>query len=450
VDYIPEAYKEDARKLRDLATSGKEFYGIESRRRTKSGSVIDVSISAAIWRDPPGEPLGIVVCLRDITEKKELEARLMQAHKMEAIGLLAGGIAHDFNNLLTGISGTVSLMMSELDDHDPFYDKLANIEDYIASAAELTGQLLGFAQSGKYEIKPANVNTLIEKSAEMFGRTKKQIRMHLKLTDDIWPVEVDQVQIEQVLLNLYVNAWQAMPDGGVLTVRTENATLDDNTARIKKLPQGRNIKITVSDTGVGIDESDLQNIFDPFFTTKEVGKGTGLGLASTYGIVKNHGGSIDVTSRKNNGTTFTIYLPASNKAVAKNIEIHDQTVPGFETVLLIDDETMVREVGQEMLKELGYQVKVAASGEEGIQIYEADPNKIDLVILDLIMPGTSGGETFDRLRELNPQAKVLLASGYSVDGQAAGILERGCNGFMQKPFNMKMLSRKIREVLGAQ
>jgi PAS domain S-box-containing protein len=447
LDYIPEACKADAKKLRDMAASGKGFSGVETRRITKLGKVIDVSISSAVWRDSFGEPAGCVVTLRDITEKKELEARLIQAHKMEAIGLLAGGVAHDFNNLLTGVSGTVSLMMSELNDVDPFYNQLSNIERYIASAAELTGQLLGFAQGGKYEIKPTNVNTLIEQSAAMFGRTKKQIRIDLNLADDILSVEVDQVQIEQVLVNLYVNAWQAMPEGGVLAIQTENVKLDEKIVRIKKLPQNRMIKITVSDTGEGINETDLQYIFDPFYTTKQVGKGNGLGLASTYGIIKNHGGSIDVTSRKDHGTTFSIYLPASDKSVEEEIEIPDRIVSGTETILLIDDEAMVREVGQEMLKELGYHVKVAASGEEGVRVYETFQRIIDLVILDLIMPGTSGGETFDRLRQLNPQAKVLLASGYSVDGQAAAILERGCNGFMQKPFNMKQLSRKIRKAL---
>jgi len=447
VDYVPEDCKADTRKLIELATDGKRFAAVETRRLTKSGKVIDVSISSAIRRGLSGEPVGSVVTLRDITEKKELEARLIQAHKMEAIGILAGGIAHDFNNLLMGLHGSASLMMSETDKQNPIYQKLLNMEHYIKSGAELTRQLLGFAQGGKYEIKPTNANTLIEQSAEMFGRTKKQIRINLDLSQILWTVEVDRVQIEQVLLNLYVNAWQAMPEGGELNIQTENVTLEDESVRTKKLSQSRHIKISVTDTGIGMDENILQKIFDPFFTTKEKGKGTGLGLASTYGIIKNHGGSIEVRSKKGIGTTFVIYLPASEKSVAEQPAIPDQIVPGAETILLIDDEEMIREVGGEMLLDLGYQVLVAASGEEGLQIYEAKSVPIDLVILDMIMPGAGGKETFDRLRQMDPQAKVLLASGYSVDGQATAILQRGCNGFIQKPFDMKQLSRKIREVL---
>ena len=366
---------------------------------------------------------------------------------MEAIGILAGGIAHDFINLLMGLHGTASLMLSETDKQNPFYQKLLNMEHYIKSGAELTRKLLGFAQSGKYELKPTNVNTLIEQSAEMFGRTKKPIRLNLDLTEALWAVEVDRVQIEQVLLNLYVNAWQAMPDGGELNAQTENATLDDENTKMKKLSQSRHIRISVTDTGIGMDENILKKVFDPFFTTKGKGKGTGLGLASTYGIIKNHGGSIEVRIRKGHGTTFTIYLPASEKSVVEQSAIPGQVTPGSETISLIDDEDMICEVGGEILLDLGYQVLVAASGEEGLQIYETKSVPIDLVKLDMIMPGTGGKETFDRLRQIDPQAKVLLASGYCSDGQANSILQRGCNGFIQKPFDLKQLSRKIREVL---
>jgi len=338
-------------------------------------------------------------------------------------------------------------MLSETDKQNPFHQKLLNMEHYIKRGAELTRQLLGFAQGGKYELKPTNANTLIEQSAEMFGRTKKQIRINLDLIEALWVVEVDQVQIEQVLLNLYVNAWQAMPEGGELKVQTENVPHEDESIRTKKLSHSRYIKISVADTGIGMDENILQKIFDPFFTTKGKGKGTGLGLASTYGIIKNHGGIIEARSKKGHGTTFTIYLPASETSVVGQFSIPDQVVSGSETILLIDDEEMIREVGGEMLLDLGYQVLVAGSGEEGLQIYETKSVPIDLVILDLIMPGTGGKETFDRLRKMDPQAKVLLASGYSVDGQATAILQRGCNGFIQKPFDMKQLSRKIREVL---
>jgi CheY-like chemotaxis protein len=260
-------------------------------------------------------------------------------------------------------------------------------------------------------------------------------------------VEVDQVQIEQVLLNLYVNAWQAMPEGGELHVKTANLELDDNSMRKKKSSQCRHIKVTVTDTGIGMDETTLQKIFDPFFTTKEVGKGTGLGLASAYGIIKNHGGSIEVRSEIKQGATVTIFLPATDKKVVEHKTIPDQIVPGLETILFIDDEKLIRDVGRQMLTMLGYRVVLADSGEEACRIYQNSSQPIDLVILDLIMPKCGGGKTFDRIRQINPQAKVLLSSGYSVDGEATAILQRGCKGFIQKPFNLKQLSRKIREVL---
>ncbi len=447
VDYVPEDCRADTEKLIKLASKGQNFTGVETRRLTKSGKMIDVSISAAFWRDLSGETIGSVVTIRDKTEKKELEARLIQAHKMEAIGILAGGIAHDFNNLLMGLRGTASLMLSETDKQNPFYQKLLNMEHYIKSGSDLTRQLLGFAQGGKYEIKPTNVNALIEQSAEMFGRTKKQVRINLDLAEKLWTVEVDQVQIEQVMLNLYVNAWQAMPDGGDLLVRTENANWDEENIRKKKLAPSRYVRISITDTGIGMDEKVLQKIFDPFYTTKEKGKGTGLGLASTYGIIKNHGGSIEVHSMKGHGTTFTIYLPASEKSVAALPALPDQVVPGTGTILLIDDEAIIREVGEEMLLDLGYEVLVAASGKEGLQLFETRSVPIDMVILDLIMPGIGGKETFHSLRKIDPRVKVLLSSGYSVDGQVTAILQSGCNGFIQKPFDLKQLSRKIREVL---
>ncbi len=447
VDYVPKEYQGDTQKLMEMAISGEGLHAVETRRNTKSGKTIDVSVSAAVWRDLTGEPAGSVITLRDITEKKELEARLFQVHKMEAIGMLAGGIAHDFNNLLMGLQGTTSLMLSQIDCKHPFFEKINVLEYFIKSGSELTKQLLGFAQRGKYEIKPSDINKIIKKSADMFGRTRKEIEINLDLAESLWPVEVDQGQIEQVLLNLYVNAWQAMPDGGQLHVKTENLILDNGSVRTENFSQRRYIKMTVADTGIGIDKDLLPKIFEPFFTTKGVGKGTGLGLASAYGIIKNHGGSIEVSSEINQGTTFTIFLPATEKKVEEKKVIPDQIVCGTETILFIDDEKMIRDVGLQMLGMLGYKVIVAVSAEEASQIYQNSFQLIDLVILDLIMPQCGGGKVFDQIRQINPQAKVLLSSGYSVDGEAAAILRRGCKGFIQKPFNMKQLSRKIREVL---
>jgi CheY-like chemotaxis protein len=283
----------------------------------------------------------------------------------------------------------------------------------------------------------------------MFGRTKKEIRIHEKYHDDLWTVEVDQGQIRQALLNLFVNAWQAMPDGGDLYIQTDNLILDAKYCRPFEAASGRYAKVSVTDTGVGMDAATREKIFDPFFTTKDMAQGSGLGLASVYGIIKNHGGLIDVSAEKGEGTTFHISLPASEKpAMIEDPRPKRREVQcGKGTVLLVDDEDMILEVGQAMLETLGYRVLIADSGQAALDLYENQRKEIDLVILDMIMPGMGGGEAFDRLKTLGGNAPILLSSGYSINGQAKDILDRGCSGFIQKPFSLNVLSRKLREVL---
>ena len=386
--------------------------------------------------------------ISDITNRKRLEDQLHQAQKIEAIGTLAGGIAHDFNNVLMGIQGHTSLMLLHIDSNHPHFEYLRKIEDSVENAARLTRQLLGFARGGKYEVKPTNLNDIVQKSSEMFGRTKKEIRIHRKYQKGPWPVEVDRGQIEHALFNLYINAWQAMPSGGDLYIETGNVVLDKKYTRPFAVKPGNYVKVSVTDSGVGMDEATQQRIFDPFFTTKEMGRGTGLGLSSAYGIIKNHAGIINVYSEKGKGTTFNVYLPASEKEVRiEEKKLADEILKGTETVLLVDDEDSILNVGKEMLKEMGYEVLVARSGKKAVEVYAKHKDQIDLVILDMIMPDMGGGEAYDRMKEDNSEVNVLLSSGYSIDGQASEILERGCNGFIQKPFNMKELSGKIREVL---
>jgi len=399
------------------------------------------------FSDVDGSPLVLELGI-DITERKRLEAQLQQAQKMEAIGTLAGGIAHDFNNVLMAIQGHTSLVLLHTGPDDSHFQHLRGIEDMVQKGADLTGQLLGFARGGKYEVKPADLNELVEKSSEMFGRTKKEIKIHQKHLKSIWAVEVDQTQIEQVLLNLYVNAWQAMPHGGDLYVETSHVVLDEDYTRPLGVKPGNYVKVSVTDTGVGMDKATQQRIFDPFFTTKEMGRGTGLGLASAYGIIKNHGGIINVYSEKEKGATFTVYLPASGKqATVREKKVAGEVLTGTETILLVDDEKEVLDVGEEMLKQMGYKVLLSTSGKEAIEVYSANRDEVDLVILDMIMPGLGGGETYDSMKESNPDVRVLLSSGYSIDGQATEILDRGCDGFIQKPFGMKELSRELREIL---
>ncbi|MBN2123920.1 MAG: response regulator, partial [Deltaproteobacteria bacterium] len=355
--------------------------------------------------------------------------------------------AHDFNNLLMGIQGNASLMVLDTNPDHPFHERLRNIEELVKSGAELTKQLLGFARGGKYEVRAVNLNDLLEKSVAMFGRAKKEIEIHRSYNDDLWTVEVDRGQMEQVLLNLFVNAWQAMPAGGDLFIETANVLVDEDCDRPFHVEAGRYVKLSVTDTGVGMDEATRQRIFEPFFTTKKRGRGTGLGLASVYGIVKNHGGFLDVLSEPGKGTTFEIFLPASGKRIRRAASIPQEIVEGAGTILLVDDEEMVIQVGEEMLRKMGYEVLPAKSGREALDLYRTHRNRVSMVILDLIMPGLSGGETFDRLKELNPDVKVLLSSGYSIDGQAAQILKRGGDGFIQKPFTIQEVSQKIGQII---
>ena len=422
----------------------------------KTGVLTDVHAITYKIADPETGTLQLLANVsQDITSRKQaeeekriLEERLQHADKMEAIGTLAGGIAHDFNNLLMGIQGYASMTLLNLDTSNPNYERLKRIEQQVQSGADLTSQLLGFARGGRYEVKPTNINEIIEKTSSMFGRTKKEIVINRKTAKDLWNVEVDRGQMEQVFLNLYVNAWQAMPGGGDIYLETQNVLLNDEKVLPFSVKPGKHVKITITDTGTGMDEKTKERIFDPFFTTKEMGRGTGLGLATVYGIIKGHQGMINVYSEPGHGTTFTIYLPATDKEISKEKAPTEEIVTGTETILLIDDEKMVMEVNKELLESMGYKVYAAGSGQEGIAVYMEKRDKIDLIILDMIMPGISGGETFDRLRKINPNIKVLLSSGYSLNGEAKEIMDRGCNGFLQKPFKLEELSGKVREMLG--
>jgi two-component system cell cycle sensor histidine kinase/response regulator CckA len=448
------AFEEEMKLEADGTAVPNRIRTMEMEEYRKDGSVIWVEVSMSYLRDKDLKPVGMLAVTRDLSERKQaeeerrkLEDRLRHTDKMEAIGTLAGGIAHDFNNLLMGMQGYASLMLLEVDSSHPFYERLRLIEDQIRSGAELTGQLLGFARGGRYEVKSADINEIVEKSASLFGRTKKEISIHRRYGTNLWSVELDRGQMEQVFMNLFVNAWQAMPGGGEIFLETENLLLDDVRALSYSVSPGKYVKISVTDTGTGMDEKTRERIFDPFFTTKGMGRGTGLGLATVYGIVKGHKGAINVYSEPGHGTTFNIYLPASGKAVIEDKKATETLAMGTETILLVDDEKMVLDVSRKMLEILGYKVYAVGSGQEAVAVYMEKKQEIDLVLLDMIMPGISGGQTFDRIREINPEIKVLLSSGYSINGEAKGIMDRGCEGFIQKPFQLEKLSRKIREVL---
>lgn len=430
----------------DTLQRGEIWQGRVMNKR-KDHSLYETEATVSPIRNKAGSITNYVSVQRDVSHEVRLERQLRQAQKMEAIGTLAGGIAHDFNNLLMGIQGNISLSLLDIEPKSPLVNNLKKIEQYVHNGVDLTKQLLGFARGGKYEISLLNLNELIKEQNLMFGRTNKDIIFKKEAKSDLWSVEADRGQIEQVLMNLYLNALQAMPSSGTLTTRTGNVTIDQDQYSPYYVKAGNYVKITIADTGIGMDEETQQRIFDPFFTTKEMGRGTGLGLASVYGIVKNHEGFINVFSKKGQGTKFEIYLPASGKAVPTFKKASEKFVEGQETILLVDDEDMIIDVGTRMLKKLGYKVFIARDGQEAIGIFKKHPEEIDLIVLDMIMPKMGGGETYDRIKKIKPDVKVLLSSGFSINGQASEILNRGCNGFIQKPFNLQNLSQNLRAIL---
>jgi len=438
---------EDAKLImKELKEKG-ELRDHEMKFIRKDDTLIDINLSASLLRNEEGDVTGTLGIYRDITVKNMLENQLAQAQRMEALGTLAGGIAHNFNNLLMGIQGNASLMLLETNPVHPNYQRLKTIEKSVQSGARLTRQLLGYAREGRYEIKPISLNLLVKETSDTFSMAKKEIRVHQELAQDLFGIKADQGQIEQALLNLYVNAADAMPGGGDLFLKTINITHKNMKKKPYKAKPGNYVLLTIRDTGTGMDKETMNRIFDPFFTTKGLAKGTGLGLASTYGIIKGHGGYIDVDSEKGQGTTFSIYLPASEKRIEKTIKSTDQIIKGDGSILLVDDEEIVLDVGVQLLKVLGYTVLEAKGGREAVEIYRENKDKINMVLLDMVMPDMGGGEVYDKMKEINPDIKVLLSSGYSIDGRAEEILKRGCNGFIQKPFNMKGISEKIREIL---
>jgi PAS domain S-box-containing protein len=418
--------------------------GLRMERHAKEPLWVDVTCVAIRWDQDPA----LLCFVQDISERRSLQGQLFRSQKMEAIGTLAGGIAHDFNNLLAGILGYVSILQAGKDPGTLEYEQLQTIEQQIDSARGLTRQLLGFARGGTYETKPWDLNQIVQSAVDLFGRTKREIEVVLDLQDGECVADCDRGQIEQVLINLFVNATQAMPEGGTLTVRTGQKAYPEDLTKPFELPAGWYVEVEVRDTGIGMDEATQARIFDPFFTTKDLGGGSGLGLASVYGILKNHRGLIRVQSQLGQGSTFICALPRSKASVvAREKRRLKGTHQGEGTVLVVDDQEIIRTVSKAMLEMIGYGVLKAESGEEALAIFQENRGKIKLVLLDMIMPGMNGKETFHRLRAMDPHIPIILASGYSLGGDVDALLAEGCNGFIQKPFNVAKLAEKISQVL---
>ena len=436
--------------LEAIKTKRKYTRGLRFRIIAKDKTIHWMELTSHMRFDEKGNYYQEEGVLRDITEQikiekdnKFLQEQVFMKEKMDSIGVLAGGIAHDFNNLLMGIQGNASLMALDTSKDDINYERIMSIESQVKSGSSLTRQLLGFARGGKYEAKVTNMNEIIKDTLSLFSRTKKEITIDYELDKELWNVEVDHGQMDQILMNLFINAGHAMPSGGYIYVNTKNTTITEANG----VPEGDYVKIIIKDTGMGMDEKTRLRIFEPFFTTKEMGRGTGLGLATVYGIIKNHNGFIYVESSIGVGTTFFIYLPKSYKEEVKIVKTKSKIVGGSETILVIDDEKYILTLNKDLLEHIGYKVYTAGNGQEGIAIFSLYKENIDIIVLDMVMPGLSGSDTFDKLREIDPNVKVLLSSGYSISGDATKIMNRGCNGFIQKPFLLAELSVKLREML---
>jgi len=425
--------------------------GFEARWKRKDGSAITVRISgrAVATEDEPADVLEAIA--EDITERRVLEDQFRQSQKMEAVGRLAGGIAHDFNNLLMVVSGYTEVLLDQLTAENPLHTKAEAIQQASDRATTLTRQLLAFSRKQLLELKVIDVNAIV---ADMERLLRPLIGEDIELTTSLAPAvgctRADAGQLEQVIMNLVVNAKDAMPNGGKICIRTTSVTLDD-TYRPENtfIKHGPYVMISVSDTGQGMDRETQARIFEPFFTTKEKGKGTGLGLSTVYGIIKQSGGYVFVQSELGRGTVFTIYFPRvdePSEALAAPASL--AAVGGTETILLVEDEESVRQLVRETLESRGYHVLEAPNGQDALAVASSHPDTIHLIITDVVMPGMSGHELVRQLLPVRPGAKVLYLSGYAEDAFASPLPADGKKTFLQKPFTLQSLSRKVREVLG--
>jgi PAS domain S-box-containing protein len=449
-DLLPEDSAESLRQRWPELLSEGWVEGLEFQIRKKDGDLLWVACDTRIVNNERGTPLALRAILRDITDRKRLEEQLLRSQRMEAVGTLASGIAHDFNNLLTGVLGFASLAKTLVPPDGELYEYLDMIERSALRASDLTRQILTFARGSRRPRHAVKINDVVEETLELLRRgIASDITIEKRLMEPLPIIEGDSAQIQQALLNLCLNGCEAMPQGGTLTIETRYEFIEDPYVhRVPDAKPGPYVVISVSDTGIGMDQATQARIFDPFFTTKEPGKGTGLGLAIVYGVVHNHEGFINVYSELGHGSTFRVYLPAQRGSEAVAATAHFFPVPGgTETLLVIDDEEPVRRLAQHIFRMLGYRIFEAADGQQGLEIFRQHKDEIDLVILDLTMPRLGGVETYRALKALNPRIKVILSSGYTQEGRAELILREGASAFVQKPYQMQELAQTVRRVL---
>lgn len=437
---------ENARKV----VSGEKIGLNEYKALRKDGSTFPVILcSSAKYSE--GKPAGFRGIVIDITDTKQLEAQLLQAHKMEAVGTLAGGIAHDFNNLLQAIQGYAELLLMRNPEEAPANRELREIERAAKRGGELTRQLLTFSRKVESNLQPVDLNRAVEDVILLLERTiPRMISIKMHLAPDLDFINADAPQIEQLLMNIAINARDAMPDGGALTIETKNIAVDSEYCRrCSEMTPGEYVLLTISDTGHGMDESILEHIFDPFFTTKEVGKGTGLGLAIVYGIVKSHNGHILCASKPEEGATFEFYFPVAARPAlsADAVEAEEESNAGRGAVLLVDDDEAIRFFGEQILEMAGYSAICVDNGERALEVYQEQMDEIDLIILDLIMPGLGGVQCMQQLLEINPRARILIATGHVEEGGARGLIEKGARAFIGKPYKIPQMISEIRRAM---
>lgn len=425
--------------------------GIEFRWKRKDGSVLDVRYNGRKVRDANGAFLYYEGFVEDMTERNRLQKELIQSQKMETIGTMAGGIAHDFNNQLTVILGNLDLGLMESPQGTSLADCLQNATRAARRCAELTRSILTFGRQMTSEPRPMSLNAAVDESVRLLERSfPAHIRLNVQKLGDLWTVNADPTQMQQILMNLCVNARDAMPDGGMMTVRTSNCTLTEaeRSGHAETRP-GRFACLTVEDTGSGIPAEVLPRIFEPFFTTKEVGKGTGLGLAMVYGIAKSHNGWVQVSSELGRGTVFTVFIPATEAAVTEE-KAQVVTVPGgHETILVVDDEELVLGLARTILERHGYAVLTAYDGLDALDVFQANADRVDAIVLDLNMPRMTGLEAIPRMREIRPDVPIIISSGYRADAEARSAIESGAAGVVQKPYSPSVMALAVRKALDA-
>ena len=445
--HLEKATKNMFKVLQDGIVKNVEYDAIK-----KDGSIISITMSATVLKDDNDTTVGFLAMTQDVSHAKQMEEQLRQSQKMQAIGQLAGGIAHDFNNQLAGIVGYADILRETLLDDNDLTQYAENILLAAKRASDLTSQLLAFARKGKYMSVSVDIHKIINEIVAMLQRTIDKrivLKQHLNAQNPL--AKGDPTLIQNMIMNIAINARDSMPSGGELIITTSIVSLDSSYCEKSPfdITHGEYVQISVTDNGIGMSKETQEKVFEPFFTTKEVGKGTGMGLASVYGTIKSHGGAVNIYSEINHGTTMTVYLPLLTGDTNTNNETEEQALTETKSIhiLLVDDEETVLNVATAMLERSGHKVSICTNGKDAVEFFKNNRDHIDLIILDMVMPEMNGKDAFRKMKSIDPKVKVLLTSGYSINEEAQQILNEGILGFIQKPYRRKNLSQKVAEVM---